>query len=534
MALPSTHDVALAAERRAAARLLLAYPVVTATGPHADTFPLVRRHADWLAQRFQQVLGYRLLVESSYARLFKAGLGPGSGHRLERSTGTPFTPRTYACLALFLSVLVTAPEQLLLSRLLADVRAAAVDAGLEIETTGRQAEKRTLVAALRQLVAWGVLAETDGSVDAAADADDRAGEALLTVDREIARAIVAGPLAQSRDGADLVVRAADPGFGGPRTYVRRRLVETPAVYLDDLTDAEREWLRTRQRREAQAFSELLGLEAEIRAEGVVLTDPEDELTDLRVPGTGTVAQAALLLVSRLAERLRPADPGHQATGGRLVIGVPVPAGLVEEILAELVEEYGRRATWQRGYLDDPAALRADTVDLLIRMRLLALAGPVRAEGLGVPEGYGTESADGRAVTDVSGVRAGSTGLDGGPGGASTTASDGSARSDGSGPALVLPGGGNANDGPDSGGPDSARHDDARTGGSDPDPARPDGSLPGGGSPDGGGPDSVHPDGGGHDRTGLVLLAAAARYATAVTVRKAAAFPHGTAVKQEQR
>ncbi len=75
MTLPSTHDVALAAERRTAARLLLAHPLIASDGPHADLFPLIRRHADWLGKRFQQVLGYRLLVDSSYARLFKAGLG---------------------------------------------------------------------------------------------------------------------------------------------------------------------------------------------------------------------------------------------------------------------------------------------------------------------------------------------------------------------------------------------------------------------------------------------------------------------------
>ncbi len=100
----------------------------------------------------------------------------------------------------------------------------------------------------------------------AALAHDAGGEALITVDRELARVVVAGPLALAHDGADLVRRAADPGFGGPRTYVRRMLVETPVVYLDELTDAERDWLRTRQRREAQAFCELLGLEMEIRAE----------------------------------------------------------------------------------------------------------------------------------------------------------------------------------------------------------------------------------------------------------------------------
>ncbi|MEV7794911.1 TIGR02678 family protein [Streptomyces sp. NPDC087512] len=407
MSLPSTHDVALAAERRSAARLLLAHPLVTSDGPHADLFPLIRRHADWLGKRFQQVLGYRLLVDSSYARLFKAGLGAGAGHRLERSTGTPFTPHTYACLALALSVLVTAPEQLLLSQLVADIRAAAADAEIELDETGRAAGKRTLVAALRLLVRWGVLIETEGHV--AALAQDAGGEALITVDRELARVVVAGPLAQARDGADLVRRAADPGFGGPRTYVRRMLVETPVVYLDELTDAERDWLRTRQRREAQAFSELLGLEMEIRAEGVALVDPEDELTDLNLPGTGTVAQAALLLVERLVERLRPQEPGHPATGGTLVIGVAVPDGLVDELLAELVAEYGQRSNWQRDYLEDIRALREAVLDLLARMRLMARTGRLRAEGYGLPEGYADEAPEGRTVTDVRGVRPGGDG-----------------------------------------------------------------------------------------------------------------------------
>ncbi|MDJ1131873.1 TIGR02678 family protein [Streptomyces iconiensis] len=402
MTVPSAHDVALAAERRSAARLLLAHPLVTAKGRHADLFPLIRRHAEWLAQRFQQVLGYQLLVDTGYARLFKAGLGHRSGHRLVRSTGTPFTPRTYACLALALSVLVTAPEQMLLSRLVADLKAAAADAGIELEGTGRQAEKRTLAAALRQLVDWGALVETDGSVAAVAHED--AGEALLTVDREVARALVAGPLAQSRDGADLVRRGADPGFGGPRTYVRRKLVETPVVYLDELTDSERDWLRTRQRREAQAFSELLGLEAEIRAEGVALVDPEDELTDLRLPGTGTVAQAALLLVERLVDRLRPERPGHPATGGELVVGVPIPEGLVERTLAGLVEEYGRRGNWQRGYVEDLPELRDAVLDLLVRMQLVAPRYPLRSAGEGLPPRYPEAAPDGRPVTDVSGAR----------------------------------------------------------------------------------------------------------------------------------
>ncbi|QDY78091.1 TIGR02678 family protein [Streptomyces qinzhouensis] len=402
MTLPSAHDVALAAERRTAARLLLAHPLVASDGPHADLFPLIRRHADWLGKRFHQVLGYRLLVDSSFARLFKAGLGAGAGHRLERSTGTPFTPHTYACLALALSVLVTAPEQMLLSHLVADIRAAAADAEIELEETGRASGKRIMVAALRRLVEWGVLIETEGQV--AAIVQEAGGEALITVDRERARVIVAGPLAPARDGADLVRRAADPGFGGPRIYVRRMLVETPVVHLDELTAAERDWLRTRQRREALAFSELLGLEMEIRAEGVALVDPDEELTDLHLPGTGTVAQAALLLAERLVERLRPQEPGHPSTGGTLVIGVAVPDGLVDELLAGLITEYGQRSNWQRGYQEDLTSLREAVLDLLVRMRLMARAGGLRAEGEGLPEGYAEEAPEGRPVTDVHGAR----------------------------------------------------------------------------------------------------------------------------------
>lgn len=402
MTVPSAADVQLAAERQTAARLLLAHPLVTATGQHADVFPLIRRHAEWLTQRFQQVLGYQLLVESAYARLFKAGLGNRSGHRLARASGAAFTPRTYACLALALSVLVTAPEQMLLSRLVADLKAAAADAGIELEGTGRQAERRTLAAALTQLVDWGALVEIEGSVTTVTHEDS--AEALLTVNREIARALVAGPLTQSQNGADLVRRGADPGFGGARTYVRRMLVETPVLYLDELADGERDWLRTRQRRESQAFSELLGMEAEIRAEGIMLVDPEEDLTDLHLPGTGTVAQASLLLVEQLVEQLRPENPGHPATGGELVVGVPIPEGLVERTLTGLVEDYGTRCNWKRNLIEDLPAFQDAVLDLLSRMRLVAPRHPLRSAGEGLPQTYSDSVPDGRPVTDVSGAR----------------------------------------------------------------------------------------------------------------------------------
>ena len=154
----------LAAERRTAVRLLLRRPLVT-PATHPDEFSLIRRHADELGRQFSQVLGYRLAVEPGFARLHKAGLGRDAGRRLERGSGAPFTPRTYAYLALALAALVTAPEQLLLSEVVARTRATAAEAGIDLGEPNRVTERRAFVAALKQLTLWHVLTEDEGSVE---------------------------------------------------------------------------------------------------------------------------------------------------------------------------------------------------------------------------------------------------------------------------------------------------------------------------------------------------------------------------------
>lgn len=354
-------EAELDAERRAVARLLLRCPLVTPRS-HPEEFPLVRRHADWLARRFQQVLGYRLVVEGRFARLHKAGPGPRAGRRLERSGGAPFTPRAYAYLALVLSVLVTAPEQLLLSELVARTRAAAAEAGVDLGEPNHPAQRRALVVALRQLTEWGALREDDGSVDRYAS-DEGESEALLGVDREISRHLVSGPLPRVSGPAELIAAAAGPGPGGARHAVRRRLVETPAVYLDELTNEQRDLLRREQRGEQRLFEEFLGLDMEIRAEGVALTDPAGDLTDLEFPGTGTVPHAALLLL----ERLLDGEPGADARPP--AAGVAVTEAAIDATLADLVTEHGPH--WSRSHVESPELLREAVTGLLVRMKLLA-------------------------------------------------------------------------------------------------------------------------------------------------------------------
>jgi uncharacterized protein (TIGR02678 family) len=348
----------LAAERRSAARLLLREPLVT-PGTHPEEFPLIRRHADELTRQFGQLLGYRLVVEPGFARLLKAGLGRDSGRRLERTSGAPFTPRTYAYLALALSVLVTAPEQLLLSEIVTRTRAAAAEAGIDLGEPNRIAERRALVAALKQLMTWHVLSEDEGSVESYSG--DGGAEALLTVDREVARRLVSGPIGRASSPDELIELAAAPGDAGPRHAVRRRLVETPVVYVDGLTDEEHDWLRRNQRREQRTFEEFLGLDAEIRAEGVALLDPAGELSDIEFPGSGTVPWAALLVLERLVAELTP-DGGPAS----------IPGGRIASVLAELVERHGN--AWAERYTASPELLCQAVTDLLLRMRLIERSG----------------------------------------------------------------------------------------------------------------------------------------------------------------
>ena len=355
----STRD---AAERQDALRLLLRHPLVTADGPHAEGFRLVRRHRDELGRDFRQLLGYRLVVEAGFARLYKAGLGPRRARPLRRTSGAPFSPRAYCYLALCCSVLLTGRQQMLLSALIEQVRHAAAEAGVDLGGDSH-ADRRAFVAALRQLVAWGVLVEDDGTVGALAD--DAGAEALLFVRRDLVRHLLAVPLREVEDPDELVRLAAEPGIGaGARHRVRRLLVEEPAVLADDVDDESWAWLRQFQRREARTFAEMFGLELEIRAEGVAAIDPRDELTDEDFPRGGTLGHAALLAVSQLARRLRP-----DATPRDAVIGtVPVPKGMLEEVVAELLAEHGSK--WRNEYVDHPERLPRDVEDLLVAMGLL--------------------------------------------------------------------------------------------------------------------------------------------------------------------
>src|SRR5215475_7960960 len=174
------------------ARVLLRRPLLRVGGADGDLLPLVYRHRAALADLFTQTLGYRLVVQRQFARLYKAI--PGTD--LPRAEAG-LSPAGYAYLALTVAALSGAGRQVLLSRLVADVRAAAAEAG--IETNDDVADRRALAAALRHLLGQ----------------------------------LVVGPLTEAETVDDLLVLAARPGPRGVEHSVRRRLVEDPVTLYAD-------------------------------------------------------------------------------------------------------------------------------------------------------------------------------------------------------------------------------------------------------------------------------------------------------------
>lgn len=328
------------------ARTLLRRPMLRADGPDGELLSLVYRHRAVLQDLFAGLLGYRLVVERRFARLYKSG--PGN----DDTRGVlSMSPRGYAYLALTLAVLTGIGRQTLLSRLVADIRSAAVEAG--IYAPDDVIERRALTAALRHLVSFGVLMETEGSVVQ----DVLPQEALITIDTDLLGQLVTGPVGEAQSPAHLIELAARPGPRGIEHAVRRRLVETPLVLYADLPDDQAEWLRRNQRKETALLEQAFGLYTECRVEGVLAADPEDFLTDLSFPGVSTVARIAVLALPDLLEDESEDPPARHI----------VSTERLREVCAALVEDYP--AAWSKQFTDDLDRLVAEVTELLRRMGL---------------------------------------------------------------------------------------------------------------------------------------------------------------------
>jgi hypothetical protein len=108
------------------------------------------------------------------------------------------------------------------------------------------------------------------------------------------------------------------------------------VYLDDLPEADRAYLRSQARSLADDLARFTGGRLERRGEGVALIDTAGGFTDRRFPGGGTPAQVALLLADAIATAVggAAADADGEPDGDRGAERATVPTASVQ--LAELV------------------------------------------------------------------------------------------------------------------------------------------------------------------------------------------------------
>jgi uncharacterized protein (TIGR02678 family) len=354
-----------------ATRALLRRPLLR-HGPDSDEFRFVRRHATELREWFDQNTGWRLHVDTEVARLFKVAEPDADGTHPAREPRSqlPFGRRRYVLLCLALSVLERADAQITLGRLAEGIIVAADDerlaaAGVSFDLTGRE-ERSDLVAVVRVLLQLGALARVAGDEDTFVR---EAGDVLYDVERHVLAVLISAPRGPSTIAArDFDTRLGEltaepePHSDDLRTRairhrLTRRLLDEAVVYYDELSDPELAYLTSQRSALTKRVSERTGLVAEIRAEGVAMVDPRDELTDVRMPEIGTDGHVALLITEYLAGR--PDDDGS---------GCPI--GEVHALVRRLANEH--QTYWRRSTRDPGAevGLAEHALERLAALRLI--------------------------------------------------------------------------------------------------------------------------------------------------------------------
>ncbi|MEV4155165.1 TIGR02678 family protein [Nocardia salmonicida] len=289
-----------------AARVMLANHLVTRVYPDRIALPLIRRWATELREDLAELFGYRLEVTETTARLYPVHDRLDDARPARSVNDRVFDRRRYAYLSLALAALGRAGDQITLSELAEHVAdyASRIE-GLDLSTE-RAADRDAFVDAVGWLGARGALTLADGDAGGWAS-DPEAGEALYDIDRPVVFALFRPPraLQHLHSVRGLLADDADQASPDQARRVRRALVERPVVYLDELSDAERALLG--QDRLVGEVEYCTGLRAERRAEGVALIDTSGRLSDTRFPGTGTLAQVALLLIGEIADAVLDID-----------------------------------------------------------------------------------------------------------------------------------------------------------------------------------------------------------------------------------
>ena len=364
------------AQRQAALRALLAKPLLVAADD-AESLLLVRRHLPALSGWLRRETGWRLVADTETARLFKtAPLTSDATHPARGHNREPFTRRRYVTLCLALSALARADTQTTLGSLADDVLTAAAEPGLAAGftlTLDTRSDRADLVAVVRLLLAWGVLSRVAGDEDAYLSAG---ADVLYDVHRPVLGVLLTGSrgpstIAARAFEARLVELTAEPVAETDelrnqalRRMLTRRLLDEPVLYYDELAEDERAYLVAQRHNITGRISEATGLLPELRAEGIAMVDPDDELTDVRMPEQRTDGHVTLLVAEYLAGRAR---------------------ALRGELLAFVRRAAQAHASYWRKGVTDPGAeteLLDIALDKLAALRLIEVDTEVTRDGTG--------------------------------------------------------------------------------------------------------------------------------------------------------
>lgn len=364
------HETVL--ERQRALCALLQHPLLTADGPLAAEFGLVRRHAAWLREWLAHNPGWSLVLHAEVARLRKTPVDSGTGSRPAREPKDQriFSRRRYVLLCLLLAVLEQEDRQTALGQLadkLTTMCAADADlakSGIVFDLGGMD-QRRDLVQVVRLLLDLGVLRRRHGDEEQYLAGK---GDVLYNISRPILTAMLCvkrGPstvdelLLESRISAIIEEPLPETNEGRTRrlrSRLMRRLLDDPVIYYEELEQGEMDYLNSQRSRLLSQVEQATGMVPEVRKEGIAMLDLRGDATDLGLPEEGTEGHLTLLVTEFLADELR---------GSRGFVG----HAALEEQVAQLIELH--KTHWRRD-VTLPGAAEALTEQVVERLESLAL------------------------------------------------------------------------------------------------------------------------------------------------------------------
>jgi len=375
--------------RAAAIRALLASPLLLRSR-NEELFRSVATLRGPLKSWFEDNLGWQLQVDvrAGIARLHKRTQSPDSrrGLRRKRSSKRSFDAFRYQLLALTCAELLRRPHTTLGDLGDALTRICTADDGLRSVDVGRHSDRVAFVDVLLCLIDLGAVDVTAGEVDGFGSSEDV--DAVLVADTTLIPLLLSSDTAPSRVDAGTPGQCInqllnEPRYGTAATDIEntdrdqrarwsrhqaiRRLLDDPAVDLDDLHPGVRSYLFTPAGRDkAISAAEEAGLAVERHADVWLAIDPTRESTAGTFTSVGRSATAEQAAAIVLATLVSVDVDGHRHLLRRSTLS-----------LRRALEEHLKTNTgWARAFRNGPGvdALLADAIELLEEFGLVRRDG----------------------------------------------------------------------------------------------------------------------------------------------------------------